>query len=124
MHVANFRNNRTGVFTSPTLGNALRLFESARNQTTYEATVIAALFAFGLYHLIIFGLRRDFYGHFALGLSCWCLALFFSTLGTATIHIAFPQLDWEVMGKLTFAGWAIASPMSIILLSEVSPRLE
>ena len=91
VETANFLHRSGGLVKPPTLGEADDLARSVERSRFSQAMVFAAILMFGLYHLILYAIRRD---RVALWFGVFCML--------ASVRILF--VDERIL-RVWFPGW-------------------
>ncbi len=110
LHVSNFNHRLGGVWQAPEIGTQEDLSREQRSRVGLDLFLAAALFAVGIYHALIYILRRTEKSFLLLGLFCLIMGLRSLVVGERFILELFP-LEWAWHVKLDYLTVYLGAPV-------------
>ncbi|MCP5484370.1 MAG: ATP-binding protein [Spirochaetales bacterium] len=122
VHVANY-SHRNGGFPRPLVfGTAATVQAFVEGNLIFEFLMFGALFIMGVYHLVLFGLRRSDHSPLFFGLFCLLIGLRTLTTGERQFHNWFEDLPWGAVLTLEYITWFLAIPVFVAYVRRIFPR--
>jgi diguanylate cyclase (GGDEF)-like protein len=112
VHVANFSHIKGGMWEPISLGTAEQILRKRDLGIGLALFVSGSLVALGLYHILIYLLRRHDTPSLFLGLFCGVIALRSSSTGEVFLATLIPKLDFELHAKLEY----LTVPLTLLSL--------
>ncbi|MGJ4746913.1 7TM diverse intracellular signaling domain-containing protein [Leptospira sp. SA-E8] len=121
LQISNFYHRTGGLRKSIKLGNTLAIFEEKKRQVALGWVVFGATFFMGLYHLILFLMRRVDKSALWFGFFCIDLSIRGFFTGSVFIYEVTPDLFWVYIHKLDILTFVLALPLFSVFLKAVFP---
>ncbi len=121
LQISNFYHITGGLRKSIKLGNTLAVFEEKKRQIALGWVVFGATFFMGLYHLILFLMRRVDKSALWFGLFCIDLSVRGFFTGSVFIYEVTPDSFWVFIHKLDILTFVLALPLFSVFLKAVFP---
>ncbi|MGJ4789861.1 sensor histidine kinase [Leptospira koniambonensis] len=121
LQISNFYHITGGLRKSIKLGNTLSVFEEKKRQIALGWVVFGATFFMGLYHLILFLMRRVDKSALWFGLFCVDLSVRGFFTGSVFIYEVTPDSFWVYIHKLDILTFVLALPLFSVFLKAVFP---
>lgn len=122
IQVSNFVQRKSGLWTSIELGDQ----ETIRYQRDYKVAVTAAISAclivIGIYHCLLFALRKKDRLLLYFGAFCVLIALRSLFLGETLAVRLYQQLPWELGVKIEYLALAMGLPLFTAFVYELYPH--
>jgi signal transduction histidine kinase len=126
LQVSNFHHRKGGAGQGIQLGTQKQIREIARKSSNYELFLFGSLFIMGLYHVILFALRRKDRSPLYFGICCFLMSLRVLVTGEYFLSSYFPTIDWEFVVRLNYLSFSLMPPIFVmftaILFPEEVPR--
>jgi signal transduction histidine kinase len=108
-HVSNFSHRDGGIWNAILLGSD-ETIEKIRIKNLFSDFFLSgAIFIMGLYHIILYLLRRKDKSPLGFGLFCILIALHIFCISEFTAFIFFPDLPWEIGIRFVYVIWPLAA---------------
>jgi signal transduction histidine kinase len=108
-HVANFSHRDGGIWNSILLGTDAAI-EKIRVKNLFGDFFLAgAIFIMGLYHIMLYLLRRKDKSPLGFGVFCILIAAHIFCISEFTVFIFFPKLPWEAGTRFVYIIWPLAA---------------
>lgn len=120
--VSNFYHITGGIRKSLFIGPALSVFESKKWEASLGWMVFGSTFLMGLYHLILFAMRRVDKSAIWFGLFCIDVSLRGFFTGSVFIYETFPDVYWILIHKLDLLTTVVSLPLFSRFLHSVFPQ--
>lgn len=101
-HVSNFAHNRGGAWEEIRLGTHQQLAKMRDRRLTLDLIFFGSIFSLGLYHLTLFGLRKNDRTPLLFGFYCLLVAVRLLTTMERFLLRLLPELSWEVFVKIEY----------------------
>ncbi|EPG75788.1 GHKL domain protein [Leptospira fainei serovar Hurstbridge str. BUT 6] len=111
LHVSNFHHRLGGVWQGLSFGKADSLLSDQRNSIALELFVAGSIFMIGVYHCLIFFVRRRELTFLQLGLFCFIMAVRSLVTGQRYILQLVPDLSWESLVRLDYLTVYVGAPV-------------
>lgn len=121
LQVSNFYHITGGIRKSAFLGTSLEVFEAKKWEASLGWVVFGSTFLMGIYHLILFALRRVDKSAIWFGLFCIDVSLRGFFTGSVFVYETFPDVYWVLIHKLDLLTTVIALPLFSEFLRYVFP---
>lgn len=121
LQISNFYHVTGGLRKSIKIGNTLEVFEEKKRQVALGWVVFGATFFMGLYHLILFLMRRVDKSALWFGLFCIDLSIRGFFTGSVFIYEVMPDSFWVYIHKLDILTFVLALPLFSVFLKAVFP---
>ncbi|TGL64313.1 sensor histidine kinase [Leptospira sarikeiensis] len=122
LQISNFYHVTGGLRKSIRIGQTLPIFEAKKRQVALGWVVFGATFFMGLYHLILFLMRRVDKSALWFGLFCIDLSLRGFFTGSVFIYEITPDSFWIFLHKLDILTFVLALPLFSVFLKAVFPE--
>ncbi|WP_367897688.1 ATP-binding protein [Leptospira sp. WS58.C1] len=121
LQISNFYHITGGLRKPIKLGNTLAVFEEKKRQVALGWVVFGATFFMGLYHLILFLMRRVDKSALWFGLFCIDLSIRGFFTGSVFIYEVTTDSFWVYIHKLDILTFVLALPLFSVFLKAVFP---
>lgn len=121
-HVSNFQHPSGGIWYVPTLGNTETIRRNAQINKTIILLILGALILAGMFQLIIYFVRPKEKTSLYFFLIVGSLTMLTITKGDMTILELFPNLNWKIVKKITYASIFILGSANILFLKSIYPK--
>ncbi|KAA0549902.1 diguanylate cyclase [Bacillus sp. BGMRC 2118] len=122
LQIANFHEKKGGIFEDIIVGNADDITKLINSRIGKQMFLVGALSIFGLYHIIIFLLRKKDKGALAFGIFSLLISIRTLIVGEAILIDIFPDFSWFWHRKLEYWSISVNIIMFLIFLSYVFPK--
>lgn len=102
VQVANFTYPKGGINNAFELGDAKQLQQEKSVELVRDSLVIGSLLVIGVYHIILYVLRRNDVTPLYFGLFCMCIAVRTMLVGSRFILEIFPAFSWVWFAKVSY----------------------
>ncbi|WP_225445475.1 ATP-binding protein [Paenibacillus arenosi] len=102
LQVANYEYPKGGINNSLILGTAKQLYHEKSGELVQDSFIIGSLMVMAVYHLFLYGLRRNDVISLYFGLFCLCIAVRTMLVGSRYILEVFPMISWEWFAKASY----------------------
>lgn len=123
IHISNFHHARSGIIGDLTLGSRAQIKDMTRFNLGLNMFVFGTILVIGLYHLVIFWLRKDEKTALYFALFCGIIALRSLTTGELFIMELFPDINWNILVKLEYLSIYYAVPLFYLYVRETLPEV-
>lgn len=122
LHVSNFSHRWGGFWQGMETGRAETLLADQAHDIAYTQFLAGAILIFGLYHLLIFFVRRRETPYLWLGLFCLMMGLRSLCTGERYIVDLFPGFPWDWLVRIDY--WTVCLPLALVhaYLREIFPE--
>lgn len=128
MQVANFVQRKAGLWKPLLFGSEKQIYREREISVTYTVFLTGSLFFMGIYHLILFVLRKQNLS--ALFFAILCLGFIIRMLVVGDIYLVwlFPQISWETAVKLEYLPIYMGVPLLLRYIQleyphEMNPKI-
>lgn len=121
VQTANFHHRRGGMWQPIQLGTVEQAYNTRQHQMGV-LIIVGSLLVMGLYHLILFMVRRRDTASMYFGLICLLVSLRLMLLGCIPLTQIFPNFDWEFSMKLEYLTLILGIWLFMVFLSRLYPR--
>lgn len=122
MQASNFHEKKGGVWADAMFGEAEALTKMIDTKLTKEMFLVGSLSIFGLYHIIIFLLRKKDKGALAFGIFTLLISIRTLIVGEVILVDIIPNFSWFWHRKLEYWSISISITAFLIFLSYVFPK--
>lgn len=102
VQVANYTYPKGGINNAFELGDAKQLQQEKSVELVRDSLVIGSLLVIGVYHIILYVLRRNDVTPLYFGLFCMCIAVRTMLVGSRFILEIFPAFSWVWFAKVSY----------------------
>lgn len=120
--VSNFHHWEGGFWEPVTLGSYEGLREARNRNLRLDLFLLGSILVIGLYHLLLFGLRRQEPATLFFGLFCLMLAVRTVFTGEGYAVLLFPGLGWSTVQKSVYVSLYLALPLFALYARELFPN--
>ncbi len=100
--VSNFHHRLGGIWQGPTLGAPEVMFGDQRERVALELFLAGSLLMVGVYHCLVFFVRRKDRAFLLLGIFCVIMCLRSLVIGERFILTLFPEMSWDLLVRLDY----------------------
>ncbi len=120
--VSNFHHWEGGFWKPVTLGSYEGLREARDRDLRLDLFLLGGILVIGLYHLLLFGQRRQEPAALFFGLFCLMLAVRTVFTGEGYAVLLFPGLGWSTVQKAVYVSLYLALPLFALYARELFPN--
>ncbi|EPG75055.1 GHKL domain protein [Leptospira fainei serovar Hurstbridge str. BUT 6] len=120
--VSNFYHVTGGLRKSIQIGRILPIFESKKSEASLGWLVFGSTFLMGLYHLILYLMRRIDRSALWFGLFCIDVSVRTFFTGSVFIYERLPDEYWIYIHKVDILSFIIAIPLFSYFLASIFPK--
>lgn len=107
LHVSNYYFAYGGIWKSLELGNPAVISQSRERSLLISSFIVGALLIIGLYHFVLYALRRKDQAPLLFGILC-VLAAFRENFNSESLFfLVFPEADWVLANKALYSAFPI-----------------
>ncbi|CCO25513.1 7TM diverse intracellular signaling domain-containing protein [Maridesulfovibrio hydrothermalis] len=123
LEVSNFHNQEGGINSSILLGSTEQIQDLINYRHISGAIIGGALLIMGIYHLVIFMMRRSNRENLYFGLFClvWCTSTVFNP-SSAFLVTRFFTMDWGWYVKICLLPAGLAIPLLLLFYNSLFPQ--
>jgi two-component system sensor histidine kinase ChiS len=124
VQVASFHHRLGGVADRITLGDSHDLIRGQKITSAMIMFVVGSLFIMGIYHLVLFLLRRRDLSSLCFGILCLIFSVFQMAMNPRERFLAtlFPSLTWERLYQIDYLAFTLCVPGFIMFIHSLFPR--
>ncbi|RST70313.1 hypothetical protein D4T97_020190 [Siminovitchia acidinfaciens] len=104
MQVSNFYQRKAGIFDSILIGEPERIAQYREKKLLFRSMIVVSLIVMGLYHVVLFALRRKELSLLFFGVICLLISIRASLLDGILASYTLPFISWEWGNKLEYIG--------------------
>lgn len=120
VQTANFHHRRGGMWQAIQLGTVEQAYDTRQHQMGV-LIIVGSLLVMGLYHLILFMVRRRDTASMYFGCICLLVSLRLMLLGCIPMTQIFPNIDWEFSMKLEYLTFILGIWLFMVFLTNFYP---
>ncbi|GEM_PF-4552544 len=120
--VSNFHHARGGVWEVIHLGTKKQLDKIKNRRQALDLILFGSIFIIGLYHLALFGLRKNDPSAFFFGLFSLVVAAQLVTAVEKYLLEIFPGISWELFLKIDYLSAYLSVPLFMLFLYKLFPQ--
>ncbi|XDD49848.1 adenylate/guanylate cyclase domain-containing protein [Leptospira sp. WS92.C1] len=109
--ISNFHHARGGLTGKFFLGKSSSVQSIREKRLTIEVFVLGSLAIMGLYHLVLFYLRKEEKSVLYFGILCLVYCFRALSTGENLIQVIFPGLDYTIHSKIVYLSFYLTVPM-------------
>ncbi len=114
--VSNFHHTRGGAWETICLGTREQINNARERRLFLDIFLFGSILIMGLYHLAIFGFRKNDLSSCFFGLFCLIVAVrLLTTVERFLLHL-FPEMGWELFVKVEYLSYYLAVPVFALFL--------
>lgn len=122
IQVSNYSFREGGIFGEVSYGDTQTLIVSILKDFTQDIFIIGGFFFIGLYHLIIFGVRKQELSILLIGLAGVVTAVRTLLLSEYLVFLLLPIISWELMVKIEYLVEIAGFMLLILLMKHMYPK--
>jgi len=111
LQISNFHHRKGGAGQVIQLGTENQIRKIREKNLNYELFLFGSLFIMGLYHVILFALRREDRSPLYFGICCFLMSLRVLVTGEYSLSAYFPGADWELVVRLNYLSFGLTPPV-------------
>jgi PAS domain S-box-containing protein len=115
-HIANFHHKRGGAWEPIQLGLQNQLHQARAQALQLDVLLFGCIVIMGLYHLGLFAVRTSERAPLYFGIFCLLIALRLIVISERLLLQLFPQINWELLGKIEYLAYYLAPPTGAMFL--------
>jgi len=118
-HIANFQYSRGGIWYIPRFGELSDLIREVNQSFGLDYFLLGALIIMGIYHLVLFILRREDISTLFFAILCFSVTLrVIATVNNLITHF-FPGIPWDLMVRLEYYSFIIPTVSFLLFITVV-----
>ena len=121
-HVSNFSYSKGGLWYSLQLGSSEEIQWHREVNFYIDIFLFGSILIMGIYHLIIFILRRKEKAVLAFGLFCILIAFRLILTGQLFINLLIPSIPWSLVIRLEYFTFYFGIPLYLIFIRYLFPK--
>ncbi len=121
VHVSNFHHYKGGMWGSVYLGKVSKLQAKREKKLVISSLLFGAIWIIGIYHIIIFLIRRKDKSSLLFGIFCLLEGFQTILLGERYFVTIFPSIEFSVFVKLVYLSMYCAVPLFIWYMKTIFP---
>lgn len=114
LQISNFHHRKGGAGQVIQLGTECQIRKIREKNLNYELFLFGSLFIMGLYHMILFALRREDRSPLYFGICCFLMSLRVLVTGEYSLSAHFPGADWELIVRLNYLSFGLTPPVFVM----------
>jgi diguanylate cyclase (GGDEF)-like protein len=122
LQISNFSFREGGIIGEVSYGDPRAFFRLILKSQFKDIFIIGGFFFIGLYHLIIYGLRKVDVSSLLLGLGGFIGALRTFIVSSHFVYLQFPTFNWEWMTKIEYLVELIGFILLILFMKNLYPE--
>jgi PAS domain S-box-containing protein len=120
--VSNFHHARGGAWEIIRLGNKTQLNKIRTRRLDLDLILFGSILIMGLYHLVLFRLRKSDTSLLLFSLFCLLVAIRVLTTVEKVLLDTFPDMNWEAFVKVEYLSMYLAVPVFALFLHRLAPH--
>ncbi len=121
LQVSNYHHRKGGAWEKIKLGTESDMRQLRENRLTLEIFLVTCIFTMGLYHLLVYFHHRADRSGLYFSLFCFVISLRSLTTGERYIDHLFPGVHWEIVHKVEYLTFYIATVMFFLFMGAIFP---
>jgi len=121
-HLSNYHHRKGGLAEPVILGTDRQMMALRERRIMAEMITVGILGIIGLYHLMIFLLRRKERSALFFSLYCFAISLRTLLLGERLLYFILPRFPWILGQKLDYLTVYLSFPLMLFFISTLYPR--
>lgn len=113
IQVANFVQRKAGLWAPLLLGSEKQIYLEREKNVAYVVFLVGSLFFMGVYHLVLFVLRKKDLSALYVALLCLGYIIRVLVVGETFLVWLFPQISWETAVKLEYLPIYLGVPILV-----------
>jgi two-component system sensor histidine kinase ChiS len=122
IQVSNFMHRRGGIWQPIKFGNSSDILKFRERQILIDMTLFGALLIMGLYHLVLFALRRKDRSPLYFGIFCLLVSLRVLLVGEIILLYFFPQISQEFALKAEYFTFYLGISFFTLFIHSLFPE--
>lgn len=123
IHVANYHFAYGGLGKTLQFGTPATLGQNREKNLIFSSLVIGALVIIGLYHLLLYALRRQDRAPLLFGILCLTIGFRETFLAESLFFLLFPAVRWTLALKALYCAFPVGIISLILYLQSLFPTL-
>ncbi len=111
LHISNFHHRLGGPWEVIRFGRERDIREIREKSLIFDIFLFGGILIMGIYHLILFSLRKKDRSPLYFGFFCILIALRLITTGEKHLIMLFPGIGWELLVKLEYLSFYLGVPI-------------
>jgi PAS domain S-box-containing protein len=120
--VSNFHHNRGGAWELIRLGTREQLAAIRDRRLALDLIMFGSILSLGLYHLTLYGLRKNDRAALLFGIYCLLIAVRLLTTVERFLLHAFPEMNWEIFVKTEYLSFYPAVGIFALFIYRLFPH--
>ncbi len=121
VHVSNYQHKKGGIWEEIKLGTETQIRSRRTKNLAFEFFLIGSILIMGLYHLVLFIIRKNDKSSLYFSLFCFILPIRISVTGEQFIHYII-NIDWQFMVKIEYISLYLALPFFMMFVRSLYPN--
>lgn len=119
LHVSNYHYRKGGLWNPIFLGKEDVLRQKREHLIYYDYFLLGSILLMGLYHLVLFLLRRQDLSLLYFGLFCFCISLRVLTTNEYAILTLYPSLNWVIIVRIEYLSFIWGIPAFTAFVGQI-----
>ncbi len=120
--VSNFHYRDGGIWETISFGTKEQIQEFTYKKLAFEMIIFGCLLLAGLYHVVLFALRRQNKSAMYFSLVCFIVCLRIVSTEDVSVITFFPQIPWNIIVKLEYLSFYTSVPLFCWVLYTLYPN--
>jgi len=122
LHVSNYHHKYGGIWKSFIMGQDEQMMNKIETKVAIDLFLIGSFFIIGLYHLVLYFVRRIDFSYLYFGLFCLLIGTRALVIGEVIFVKIFMNFPWEWQVKIEYLCTYIALPIFLLYLKTIYPN--
>lgn len=122
LHMSNFNHRKGGAYEAIKFGREQDLQSIREKSLTVSFFVCGGIFIMGIYHLVLFLLRRKDRAPLYFGIFCLFISFYNALLDERYLYPLFPWIEWELKVKITNLTYFLSVPFVLLYVHDIFPQ--
>ncbi len=119
MQMSNFKHRKGGPEEVIKFGTGRDIVRFKLNRVMIEIFLVGSIFIMGIYHLILFFLRRREKSTLVFAVLCFLISLRTFLTGEKIFLTLFPFVGWDVAVRVEYIGLFLITPVMVVFLRQI-----
>lgn len=122
IHVSNFNHRLGGIKSKIIMGSRKTLKKNEYYRLAINSFAMGSIFIMGLYHLILYFLRKRYVPPLYLGIFCCLVTIRSIAANEQDLMGLLPLIPWEFQMRIDFLGFYLGVPAFFLFISSLFPH--
>jgi len=121
LQVSNFHHRFGGAWSPVSMGSSEQITLIREGRIIFSVFLFGTIFIMGVYHLMLYSLRKQETMALFFGLFCLCMALRVLATSDMVLATMIPSISWQLMIRTDYLAVIIALPLYIYFIRALFP---